>query len=171
MAYLLGVPAAIIADTLKTFKGVRHRIEEVATHNGVLYINDSKGTNPVSTLKALEAFSSPIVLIAGGYDKKSEFEALAETLCRQVKYLILMGATREKIAQTVTARGFPSTRIRRVNSLEEAVRQARGLAVPGDVVLLSPACASWDMFNNYEERGDLFCSAVHQVIQEDAGRC
>jgi UDP-N-acetylmuramoylalanine--D-glutamate ligase len=167
LAYLLAVPVPVTAEVLRTFTGVRHRIEEVATLEGVLYVNDSKGTNPVSTVKALEAFSAPIVLIAGGYDKHGGFEDLAEVLCRKVTQLILLGATQEEIARTAIARGFPPTRIHRVASLEAAVLKARDLAVTGDVVLLSPACASWDMFKDYEERGDQFCAAVRRMTQED----
>ena len=160
MAALTGVSIEAIAASLKSFAGVRHRIEEIACLNGVLYVNDSKGTNPISTIKALEAFAEPIVLIAGGYDKGTDFDELPFWVKKKVKHLILMGATRHKIAALMIETGYPQEKIVLVASLTEAVQQAQIIAVSGDVVLLSPACASWDSFKSYEERGDVFCQLV-----------
>jgi UDP-N-acetylmuramoylalanine--D-glutamate ligase len=153
-----------IRQGLVTFEGVRHRLQEVRTVNGVLYVNDSKGTNPDSTIKALEAFTEPVILIAGGRNKGSDFNKLATLITQKVKALVLLGEARSIIRQTVEDRGFKD--IVEVDSVEEAVAAAHRMAQPGEVVLLSPACASWDMFKDYEERGDLFCSAV-MALEED----
>ena len=160
----LGILPEAIKQSLVTFEGVRHRLQEVRTVNGVLYVNDSKGTNPDSTIKALEAFTDPIILIAGGRNKGSDFHELARLITQKVKALVLLGESRSIIRQTVLDKGFKD--IVEVESIEEAVAVAHSLAQPGEVVLLSPACASWDMFKDYEERGDLFCSAVMALGEE-----
>lgn len=160
MAYCCGVSVAVIASALRTFRGVRHRMEEAAELDGILYINDSKATNPDSVLKALDAFTRPIILIAGGRSKGSSFSELAAVIKQKVKALILMGEARAQMRQAVMDVDFQN--IYEVETLEDAVQQARALASSGDVVLLSPACASWDMFKNYEQRGDLFCSLVNR---------
>lgn len=154
----VGVPPRAIKDSLISFGGVRHRLEEVRMLNGVLYVNDSKGTNPDSTIKALESFNDPVILIAGGRNKGSDFSELAKVINDRVKSLVLVGEAMSIIRKAVQEQGFEQ--IFETASFEEAVVTARKLARPGDVVLLSPACASWDMFNNFEERGDLFCSIV-----------
>ncbi|MGE5544181.1 MAG: UDP-N-acetylmuramoyl-L-alanine--D-glutamate ligase [Bacillota bacterium] len=159
------IPPEAIKRALVSFKGVRHRLQEVKTVNGVLYVNDSKGTNPDSTIKALEAFTEPVILIAGGRNKGSDFRKLAELITQKVKALVLLGEARSIIRQTVEDRGFKD--IVEVESIEEAVSAAHSMAQPGEVVLLSPACASWDMFKDYEERGDLFCSAVMALGEDE----
>lgn len=158
MAAVAGVETETIAAVLKTFKGVRHRMEEAATVSGVLYINDSKGTNPESSVRAMESFKEPIILIAGGRNKGSSFDLLAQVIKEKVRALILLGEAREDIKSAVMTSGF--TNIYEVEDLSAAVKKAHQLARPGEIVLLSPACASWDMFDNYEQRGDLFCAEV-----------
>jgi UDP-N-acetylmuramoylalanine--D-glutamate ligase len=150
MAYLGGVKSQSIADTLKSFKGVRHRMEEVALENGILYINDSKATNPDSAIKALESFDKPIVLIAGGKNKGSSFDLFALYIKEKVKELVLVGEAKEDIKHAVIDIDYRN--IHEVEDFSEAVIKAHKLARNGDVVLLSPACASWDMFPSYEHR-------------------
>ena len=156
-----GVPLNIIINVIKDFMGVEHRIEYVATKNGVDYYNDSKGTNPDSSIKALEAMSRPTILIAGGYDKHSEFDEFIEAFDNKVKLMVLLGQTADKIEETAVRHGF--TNIIKTDSLEKAVKICAENAVSGDVVLLSPACASWGMFKNYEERGKLFKEYVNSL--------
>ncbi len=156
-----GVPVKVITDTVKNFKGVEHRIEFVREKDGVVYYNDSKGTNPDSSIKALEAMSRPTLLIAGGYDKHSEFDGFIDAFEGKVKFMALIGATAPKIEKTALARGFD--RVLRADSLEEAVKICSEHAKSGDAVLLSPACASWDMFKSYEERGRLFKEYVGRL--------
>jgi len=165
MAWMAGVRGEVIHESLSTFKGVRHRLEEVAEHRGVLYINDSKGTNPDSTIKALEAFDQPIVLIAGGRPKGGSYADVARLMASKVKELVLVGEAKELIKSAVMDYGFRN--IHEVEDFTSAVSKASELAVTGDVVLLSPACASWDMFPSYEHRGDLFCELVTKKIERD----
>jgi UDP-N-acetylmuramoylalanine--D-glutamate ligase len=150
-----------LAETLKDFNGVEHRLEYVATINGVKYINDSKATNPDAAQKALEAVEEPIVLIAGGYDKKIDLTAFVKAIVEKVKKLILVGETAEIIEKIARENRFEN--IEKADSLHEAVRLAAKAAEFGDVVLLSPACASWDMFANFEERGRVFREAVQSL--------
>ncbi len=163
MALAADVKPEIIAQALKSFKGVRHRMEEVLSHEGVLYVNDSKATNPESAIKALEAFNKPIILIAGGRNKGSSFETFAERIAEKTKALILLGESKPEIKSVVMTKNY--TNIYEVDNLDEAVIQAHKLANTGDVVLLSPACASWDMFANYEQRGDIFCNLAHSLCE------
>ena len=156
-----GVPLNIIINVIKDFMGVEHRIEYVRDKNGVRYYNDSKGTNPDSSIKALEAMSRPTILIAGGYDKHSEFDEFIEAFDNKVKLMVLFGQTADKIEETAVRHGF--TNIIKTDSLEKAVKICAENAVSGDVVLLSPACASWGMFKNYEERGKLFKEYVNSL--------
>lgn len=156
-----GIPLNIIKKTIMDFMGVEHRIEYVRDKDGVTYYNDSKGTNPDSSIKALEAMSRPTILIAGGYDKHSEFDEFIEAFDNKVKLMVLLGQTADQIDETARRHGFD--KIVRVESLEEAVKVCAENAVDGDVVLLSPACASWGMFKNYEERGVLFKQYVNQL--------
>ncbi len=160
LAYLSGVSIEDIRQTLMTFQGVAHRLEPVRTYNGVLYINDSKGTNPDSTMKAIEAYHNPIVLILGGLNKGSDFAPLANLVKAQVKQVVVLGEAKDVIVQALDEAGFHAYTV--VDTFEEAVQTAGNLAVAGDVVLLSPACASWDMFKSYEERGDLFKEIVNR---------
>ncbi len=159
--WLMGVPAAVLAESLRTFPGVEHRLESVATINGVLYINDSKGTNPDASIKALEAYEQPIILIAGGKNKGSDFKAFAQIIKERVKALVLVGQAAPEIEAAVKSVGYDNYQI--VSSYKEAVAKASQLSVPGDVVLLSPACASFDMFANYEERGRVFKELVQEL--------
>ena len=161
MAYAYGVPVDVIRKTLKEFRGVEHRIEFVAEKNGVAYYNDSKGTNPDAAIRGIQAMNRPTVLIGGGYDKKSSYDEWIDAFDGKVKKLVLIGATREKIAETARRLGF--TDIVMADTFEEAFDKCVEYAQPGDAVLLSPACASWGMFKNYEERGDKFKELVEQL--------
>ncbi len=156
-----GVPVEIIRKVIREFKGVEHRIEFVRELNGVAYYNDSKGTNPDSSIKALEAMSKPTIIIAGGYDKHSEFDGFIDAFKGKVKLMVLIGETAPQIEKTAIAHGFNS--IVNADSLESAVQICYNNAVDGDVVLLSPACASWDMFKNFEQRGELFKEYVNRL--------
>ena len=156
MAFFSGVDTPCIAECLRSFKGVEHRIEFIREYKGVRYVNDSKGTNPDSTEKAIEAVKAPILLIAGGYDKGSSFDELISKFGGKVEYLLLLGKTADKIEAAALAGGFPKERIVRCKDLDECVGRGSELAVPGATVLLSPACASWDMYGSYEERGEHF---------------
>ncbi len=158
MAYAYGIPVEVIASTIRSFKAVEHRIEFVRTVKGVDYYNDSKGTNPDAAIKGIKAMNRRTVLIGGGYDKQSEYDEWIESFGGNVKYLILLGQTAQKIAEC--ARSHKFTDIVMVSSMEEAVNKAYELTVPGEAVLLSPACASWGMFKNYEERGRIFKELV-----------
>ncbi len=162
-AYFGGAGAEAISRALRRFKGVEHRIEFVRELDGVHYVNDSKGTNPDSTEKALEATEAPILLIAGGYDKGSDFDELAKLFPGKVEYLLLLGKTAPKVEASALKAGFPADHIVSCADLEECVRQGRRLASPGATVLLSPACASWDMYKSFEERGEHFKSIVSKL--------
>lgn len=160
----MDVPVDIIRETIRKFKAVPHRIEYVETINDVIYYNDSKGTNTDASIKAIEAMSRPTILIAGGYDKKVSFDDWAEAFGDKVKCLVLLGQTAEQIADTVKKHGF--TNIIFTESLKEAVDECAKNAKPGDAVLLSPACASWGMFDNYEQRGDMFKEYVRAMCEK-----
>ncbi len=166
MALSYGVPIEVVRDTVKSFAGVAHRIEFVCEKNGVAYYNDSKGTNPDAAIKGIQAMNRKTLLIGGGYDKNSEYEEWIQSFDGKVKHLVLLGQTREKIAESARRVGFEDIIL--VDTLEEAVRTCAGLATPGDAVLLSPACASWGMFKNYEERGDKFKDFVLQLSHAPA---
>ena len=155
------IPTDIIVAEILKFKAVEHRIEYVATKNGVMYYNDSKGTNPEAAVKAIEAMTRPTILIGGGYDKKSEFDLYVKAFEGKVKLLVLIGQTRELIAKTARKNGYNN--IIMAESLQEAMKICVDHAVDGDAVLLSPACASWGMFENYEQRGDLFKEYVNLI--------
>lgn len=159
MAAAYGTPMEVIRRTIKEFAGVEHRIEFVREKDGVAYYNDSKGTNPDAAIKGIQAMNRPTVLIGGGYDKDSEYEEWIQAFDGKVKLLVLVGATKEKIAEAAERVGFVSYVM--VDSFEEAVEKCIEAAEPGDAVLLSPACASWGMFKNYEERGDKFKELVN----------
>ncbi|MCD8053017.1 MAG: UDP-N-acetylmuramoyl-L-alanine--D-glutamate ligase [Lachnospiraceae bacterium] len=161
MAVSLGVPLDSVRGTLRRFQAVEHRIEFVEEKNGVAYYNDSKGTNPDAAIQAIRAMERPTVLLGGGYDKGGEFDEWIQAFDGKVKLLILMGATAERIAET--AKWLGVEQVVCVDSLEEAVTLAARTAQPGDAVLLSPACASWGMFPNYEVRGRIFKELVHEL--------
>ena len=158
ISLMMGVPADIIKRSITKFKAVAHRIEYVDTIDEVIYYNDSKGTNTDASIKAIEAMSRPTVLIAGGYDKKVSFDQWAASFDGKIKCLVLLGETAGQIAESVQKYGFEN--IVFTKSLEEAVDVCKEKAEPGDAVLLSPACASWDMFDSYEQRGDMFKELV-----------
>ncbi|MBD5142651.1 MAG: UDP-N-acetylmuramoyl-L-alanine--D-glutamate ligase [Ruminococcus sp.] len=170
----LGVIAALwgeveisaIVQVAKNFGGVEHRIEFVREVNGVKYYNDSIATSPTRVLAGLRSFDQKIIVLAGGYDKKIPFEPMAETVCDRVKLLILMGVTADKIEKAVTsAKNYhpENTRILHVNSMEEAVATAHREAKSGDIVTLSPACASFDWYPNFEVRGQHFKRLIKEL--------
>lgn len=161
MALAYGVPAEIVKTVIRQFAGVEHRIEFVCEKNGVAYYNDSKGTNPDAAIKGIQAMNRPTYLIGGGYDKDSEYDEWIEAFAGKVKKLVLLGATKEKIAATARRHGFEDIIL--TGTFEEAVMTCVNLANPGEAVLLSPACASWGMFKNYEERGDKFKEIVNSL--------
>lgn len=162
MAMKMDVPMDIIQNVIKEFKAVEHRIEYVDTINGVKYYNDSKGTNPDAAIKAVQAMITPTIVIGGGYDKQSSYEGWIESFGGKVRYLVLLGQTKEKIEETARRMGFEN--IVKVETLKEAVEESAKLANEGDSVLLSPACASWGMFKNFEERGDMFKQYVKELV-------
>jgi len=157
----MGVPISIISEVIKEFEAVEHRIEYVLEKDGVVYYNDSKGTNPDAGIKAINAMDRPTLLIAGGYDKDSDFSEWIKAFKGKVRQLVLIGQTRDKIAAAAKKEGY--TNVIYAEDLEEAVRVCYAYAMPGDAVLLSPACASWGMFKNYEQRGKLFKEYVHNL--------
>ena len=161
MAAAYGVDLDVIRKSVLAFKGVEHRIEYVAEKNGVVYYNDSKGTNPDAAIKAIQAMRRPTILLGGGYDKDSEYTEWINSFDGKVKKLILMGATKEKIARDCEKCDFHDYVY--VDTFEEAMNLAVEMAEPGDAVLLSPACASWGMFPNYEVRGDKFKEIVNSL--------
>ena len=150
----MGVPFETTLEVIRGFHAVEHRIEFVATKGGVDYYNDSKGTNPDAAIQGIRAMSKPTILIAGGYDKQSQYDEWIECFGDKVKWLVLIGQTREKIAECARKHGFEN--IQFADTYEECLSLCTKLAKPGDAVLLSPACASWGMFPNYEVRGELF---------------
>jgi len=161
-ACAFGAPPEAIGGALRTFEGVEHRLELVREIDGVRYYNDSIATTPESTVAALRAFDAPVVLIAGGYDKGISFDELGGIIAERTRALILIGATAGRIASAV--RPYVSDlSISECDTLPEAVRLAANLAHSGDVVLLSPACASYDMFRNFEDRGRQFKEIVGQI--------
>lgn len=162
LTMLAGVPAPVVRHTLKTFPGVEHRIETVRTVEGVTYINDSKGTNVDASIRAVRAMKVPTVLLAGGYDKHTDFLPLArEILASKIHTVVVLGDTAEQIERALRAVGFES--ILHAKTFEEAVLLARSCAREGENVLLSPACASFDMFQDYEERGRVFKEIVSRL--------
>lgn len=154
MAYCAGVPMETIRQVIQRFTAVPHRIEFVDEIDGVSYYNDSKGTNPDAAIKGIQAMNRPTLLIGGGYDKESSYEEWIQAFDGKVRYLVLIGQTKEKIEKAAHSCGFMSTIL--AEDLEEAVKICAEKANPGDAVLLSPACASWGQFDNYEQRGDKF---------------
>ncbi|HSK68726.1 MAG TPA: UDP-N-acetylmuramoyl-L-alanine--D-glutamate ligase [Candidatus Limnocylindria bacterium] len=166
MAAVMGVPPPDIARTLREFRGVEHRIEFVEEIGGVAFLNDSKGTNPDSTIKAVESLRAPAVLIAGGYDKQVPFDEMARVILRSglVRHVVTLGQTAAQIREALEKAGY--TAVLRAETLGEAVRTAYELAREGEAVLFSPACASFDMFRDYEERGRVFKQLVRELKEE-----
>ncbi len=163
-AYLAGADPAAIASGVKTFKGVEHRLEFVAEIGGVQFYNDSKATNVDATRKALESFPGPLLVILGGKDKGSDYAGLRDLLQERAREVILIGAAAEKIAGQLAG----AARIESAGTMERAVELARERAQPGDVVLLAPACASFDQFENYEHRGRVFKELVAKLEAQSA---
>lgn len=161
MSAAYGVPMPNILYTVKQFQAVEHRIEYVATKNGVAYYNDSKGTNPDAAIQGIRAMNRPTILIGGGYDKQSEYDEWVEAFDGKVKLLVLIGQTKEKIAECARKHGL--TNIVFADTFEECMETCVKNAVSGDAVLLSPACASWGMFPNYEVRGNMFKEYVNNL--------
>ncbi len=164
IAWIMGLDIDIIRDVLRTFPGVEHRIEYVTTIDGVKFYNDSKGTNSDASIKAIEAVDSPIILIAGGMDKGTEFDDLILSFKGKVKALVLLGETKYKLKETAIKYGFDKVYL--VENMEEAVKKSFELAEQGDNVLLSPACASWDMYDSFETRGEHFKQIVYGLKEE-----
>ncbi|HIX29206.1 MAG TPA: UDP-N-acetylmuramoyl-L-alanine--D-glutamate ligase [Candidatus Blautia stercoravium] len=162
MAYCAGVPKEVIRRAASAFRAVAHRIEFVEEIHGVAYYNDSKGTNPDAAIKGIQAMNRPTFLIGGGYDKESSYEEWIQAFDGKVKELVLIGQTREKIEKAAHACGFYHTIL--ADSLKEAVKICAEKAQKGDAVLLSPACASWGQFDNYEQRGDKFKEYVRSML-------
>ena len=161
IAQAFGVPMETILSVVRQFRAVEHRIEFVDTKRGVDYYNDSKGTNPDAAIQGIRAMCKPTVLIGGGYDKQSEYDEWIEAFDGKVKCLVLIGETREKIAGCAKRHGMENIVL--ADSFEEAFAVCVEKAQPGDAVLLSPACASWGMFPNYEVRGRMFKELVEQL--------
>ena len=170
VACLGGIPTPVIRSTVEAFRGVEHRLEEVGVVDGIGYYNDSACTTPDSTVTALQAFEKPVVLIAGGYDKGMAFDGMAEETVRRARAVVLIGVTAGAIETAIRGnRATDAPVIARAETLDDAVRQSAGLARPGDVVVLSPGCASYDMFTNFEERGQRFKAAV-AALEKNGGR-
>jgi UDP-N-acetylmuramoylalanine--D-glutamate ligase len=165
LARHFGVEDEQIMKSLPEFKALPHRLELVTEINGVKWYNDSKATTPQSAITAIEAFDQPVIIIAGGYDKNIPFDEFGQKIAKKAKAAILLGQTAQKIADAITARPKTKIKIKIVNSLAKAVELAKQLAANGDVVLLSPACASYDMFDNFEHRGKEFC----RLVRENSG--
>ena len=163
-AFCFGAKPQHMAEALRTFTGVEHRLEFVLEHNGIRYYNDSIATNPESTIAALSAFDSPVTLIAGGYDKQLPFDTLGVVIAERVNNLVLLGDTAHKIEAAVSAAGG-GPGITRCATFEIAVETAISLSSSPGVVLLSPACASYDMFDNFQQRGNLF----KEIVRSHAG--
>lgn len=163
MTCALGLPVEVIRETLMTFTGVEHRIEKVRVFENVTYINDSKGTNVDSTIKAVQSMKAPTVILLGGYDKHTDFMPLCKemTACEFIAHAVVLGETAAQIKRQLEEAGFE--KITKAYSMEDAIQKARKLAVSGGNVLLSPACASFDMFKDYEQRGEVFKQIVHAL--------
>jgi UDP-N-acetylmuramoylalanine--D-glutamate ligase len=163
IAKYFGADDETIMNCLSAFKPLPHRLELVSQINGVSWYDDSKATTPNSAIAALEAFEQPIIIIAGGYDKNISFDTFGEKITRKAKTAILIGQTREKIAAAIQASRADIPTVEFAESLAEAVELAKRLSIPGDVVLLSPACASFDMFENFQQRGLVFREMVRKI--------
>ena len=164
VAVAMGVPAPVIRHSLRTFLGVEHRIERTRELNGVIYYNDSKGTNVDSTIKAVQTMKAPTVILLGGYDKHADFAPLAREMAASpcMAHAVLLGQTAGQIEKALLDAGFD--RITHATTLKDAIDKARALALPGGNVLFSPACASFDMFTDYEQRGRIFKEMVNALV-------
>jgi UDP-N-acetylmuramoylalanine--D-glutamate ligase len=160
-AYLMGVAPEVIARVLGSFAGVEHRIETVRTLDGITYINDSKATNPEATIKAIEAMQRPTILLLGGSEKNSDYGPMFEAFTPFIKRIVVLGVTAQSIAAAAARAGFGA--VSRAESFEDALNIARSHALSGDNILLSPACASYDMFESFEHRGREFKRIVWEM--------
>jgi len=164
VAKIIGVKDGIIARTIKNFKGLEHRLEFVKSIKGVKYYNDTFATTPESSVTALKSFSEPIILIAGGAEKNSDFKEFVREVKKRTKRVILLnGEASARIKKELLKINYPADRIKSADSMKEAVKIARDISVGGEIVLLSPACASFGMFKNYKERGKLFKLEVNSL--------
>ncbi|WP_286315784.1 UDP-N-acetylmuramoyl-L-alanine--D-glutamate ligase [Romboutsia ilealis] len=161
IAYVSNIDIDVIRKVLKTFAGVEHRQEFVRNLNGIMFVNDSKATNPDSSIKAIQSYNRPIVLIAGGMDKQSSFDEFLDIAKENVYALVLLGETAQKIKECAQNKGFDNITV--VKDMKEAVNASYQIAKEGDVVLLSPACASWDMYKSFEVRGIDFKDNVNNL--------
>jgi UDP-N-acetylmuramoylalanine--D-glutamate ligase len=162
LCHAIGIADAPITAALRAFRGLPHRVEQVAMINGITFYDDSKGTNVGSTVAALNGFARPVVLIAGGDGKGQDFGPLRAPVARHARAVVLIGRDRERIALALDSCGV---RLERAADMEQAVRTALAVCRDGDAVLLSPACASLDMFRNYVHRGEVFAAAVHALLR------
>lgn len=171
VGHLLGVTAGTMREVVTSFTGVAHRLELVREAGGVRYYNDSIATSPARAIAGLRSFDEPVLLIAGGYDKHLPFDEFAEVVVQKARAVFLIGETAVKIREAIeraAERRGTALRIVMCAGLDDAVQRAKEAAVPGDVVLLSPACASYDMFQNFEQRGERFRKVVHSLTEETA---
>ncbi|HTD32471.1 MAG TPA: cyanophycin synthetase, partial [Candidatus Elarobacter sp.] len=164
VALAAGLPLDAVREAVRTFHALAHRLQEVAEIDGVRYVDDSKATNPGAVIAAMRSFDRPIVLIAGGKAKGTDFAEMGKVVSSRAKAVVLIGEAADEIAGVVKR-----AKIERAGSMREAVLRASDLAEPGDVVLLSPGCASFDMFLSAEHRGDQFAEAVHALRDPVAG--
>ena len=165
---MAGAAPEALVKPLELFRGVEHRLEFVSEANGITFYNDSKATNATATIMSIRSLSAPIVLIAGGLDRGSDYAELEPIFRDRVKGLVALGETRSKLEAVASQAGLEEVRLvepkaSAEETLDEAVKLAAQLAVEGDIVLLSPACASWDMFSSYEQRGSMFKKSVHTL--------
>jgi len=165
---LMGCPPEKIRQAVKNFKAVEHRLEFVATIGGVDYYNDSKATNVDATIKALESFPANIHLILGGKDKGSDYTVLNDLLRQRVKRVYTIGAAAAKIESQIISAKDGGPELVHAETLENAIRKAHAAAQPGDIVLLAPACASFDQFKSYEHRGKVFKEIVRGLVADTA---
>lgn len=163
LCHAIGIRDEALAAALRNFKGLPHRAEKVAAIGGVVFYDDSKGTNVGSTVAALNGFTQPVVLIAGGEGKGQDFSPLRPAVAKRARAVVLIGRDRESIATALEGCGVA---LERAADMREAVRSAFAAARPGDAVLLSPACASFDMFRNYVHRGEVFAAAVKEMATD-----
>ena len=157
-----------LAEKVHNFKGVSHRLEYITEINGVTFINDSKSTNISSTIVAMRAMSEPTTLILGGSDKNASFDELFENLTTSIKNIVLVGETKDKLFKS--AQKYKVSNVYETTSFKEAVILSFSLATKGETVLLSPACASFDMFNSYEQRGKVFASLVREIEKSETSK-
>jgi UDP-N-acetylmuramoylalanine--D-glutamate ligase len=167
IAKLFDISDEQVAESAPEFKALPHRLEFIAEHNGIKWFNDSKATTPEASIAALQAFEEPIILIAGGYDKNLPFQTLAKVIIDKCKAVILLGQTADKIKKDVESfaskKNSPVVEI--CDTLKQAVNAANQKASPSDVILLSPACTSYDMFDNYQTRGKQFKTLVFDIAR------